>query len=475
MSNPRSPSQTSTVWLLCFCSALSLFLGFDANFWRVADQHWFENHQRDMESFVVGRIVKSRQDGIFSGGGLTGQGSFDAGPVKSIEDAGFTQVPDDTNNAPSTLAQDNQYLAYTNSLRFGSFTTYNSQIGGQGMLFGLLDKSAAFSPAEKLQAFHALTSLLSALVLTAIVLWFYLEFGLTVALFVLASAVFSQWLVVFGRNLWWSLWSFYLPIAAVMHQLGSKQERVSRKFLLLGITAFITVFIKCLITGYEYITTTLVMMTVPIIYYAVLQAWGVRKLLAGMFTAAVSSCLAVLLTFVLLCFQVAAVKGSFQDGVNHIVYSFAKRTHADPKNFTPAYAASLNSSTLRVVARYLKGTYFDANNYLHCSNKLVSLFVLKVHYAYVLLLFMIMSGWLYSLKTKCVVAEEKQKWLALLVTAWFSILAPLSWFVIFKAHSYIHVHMNYIVWQMPFILFGFAVCGAVAKILLTKPKPGSLN
>jgi hypothetical protein len=46
---------------------------------------------------------------------------------------------------------------------------------------------------------------------------------------------------------------------------------------------------------------------------------------------------------------------------------------------------------------------------------------------------------------------------------WFSLLAPLSWFVIFKAHSYIHTHMNFIVWQMPFTFFGFAACGLLVE------------
>jgi hypothetical protein len=48
-----------------------------------------------------------------------------------------------------------------------------------------------------------------------------------------------------------------------------------------------------------------------------------------------------------------------------------------------------------------------------------------------------------------------------MLSTWVSILAPLSWFIIFKAHSYIHTHMNYIVWQMPFVLFGSALCGVV--------------
>ena len=45
------------------------------------------------------------------------------------------------------------------------------------------------------------------------------------------------------------------------------------------VIVFFGIFIKCLFTGYEYITTTLVMVTVPITYYGVLKQWNLRKFL----------------------------------------------------------------------------------------------------------------------------------------------------------------------------------------------------
>ena len=65
-----------------------LFFGFFSNTWRVADQNWFATHQKDTEAHVMGRMVKSRQDGIFSAGGLNGWGtakSTDAEWIPSTE------------------------------------------------------------------------------------------------------------------------------------------------------------------------------------------------------------------------------------------------------------------------------------------------------------------------------------------------------------------------------------------------------
>ncbi len=451
MLNKRRPSNIAKILFFCLFSILLLFLGFFMNFWQVADQQWFDNHQRDMENHILGRMVKSRQDGIFSAGGLTGIGSLDTTSINFETDRPFSS----------------NYTAYLNGQQFLSYVTYNSQIGGQGMFFSILDKFITLQPVKKVSLFHAFTSLFSAITLTVIILWFYLEFGLTVSLFVLISAVFSQWLVVFGRNLWWSMWSFYLPVALIMHYLKFNRSQMNISYTMFGVIVFITVFIKCLFTGYEYITSTLVMMIVPFVYYGILNRLNIRKFLSGLFIAVFSSCLAILLSFVILCFQVASVTGNLKDGVNHIVYSFEKRTYANPHNFPPVLTPSLESNTTQVIITYLNGTFIDANKYLPFSIPFISRYLLKVHYSKLILLFLIMSGLLYFLRNRVYNENEKRKHLALIFATWFSILAPLSWFIVFKAHSYIHTHMNFIVWQMPFVFFGFAVCGLVGKILLS--------
>jgi hypothetical protein len=103
-------------------SALVLFLGFFLNFWKVANEQWFLSQNYDMESYIIGRLVKSQQNGVFSSGGLTGLGS-----------------PDFVFAEPNNNSFEFQYKAYFNNQKFGSFSPYYSQIGGQGMLFSILD------------------------------------------------------------------------------------------------------------------------------------------------------------------------------------------------------------------------------------------------------------------------------------------------------------------------------------------------
>ena len=142
------------------------------------------------------------------------------------------------------------------------------------------------------------------------------------------------------------------------------------------------------------------------------------------------------------------------DGVGHVVYSFGKRTHGEAQGFPEVYAASLEAGTIGVVITYVNGIFFDLNNYLSQTNPFVSNFLLKVRYGYLIVLFMVMSVLLF-LRSKRVMANRREQDIALIWTTWFSILAPLSWFVIFKAHSFIHTHMSFLLWQMPFTFFRF--------------------
>ena len=451
-----------------------LFFGFLFNLWHVAEQDWFDTHQRDIESLIVGRMVKSRQDGIFSAGGLTG--------------AGITTTIQQKWISPSQLNR-HQHLAYFNGLFFDEYWPYELQPGGQGIIFSLLDRLIPLSPQIKLWSFYALTALLSSIALTAIIGWCYEEFGGWVAIFAIGSAVLSQWLTVFGRNLWWSLWAFYLPMIVVMYFLKRHREPVNRQFIRFGILIFVSVFIKCFINGSEYITTTLVMMVTPCIYYAILDRWSRHQCLKWTLATICGSGVAIFLSLTLLLFQIDALKDS--PGVGHDYQSledwgddlleghdktimvrslvFGKRMHREGQSFLEVfpevYAASLEAGTIGVVTTYVNGVFFNFNNYFSQGNTFVTNFLFKIRYYYLIVFFIVMSILLFIRST----AEQRQQNIALIWTTWFSILAPLSWYIIFKAHSYIHTHMNFLLWQMPFTFFGFAVFGA-AVIAVAKSK-----
>ena len=80
-------------------------------------------------------------------------------------------------------------------------------------------------------------------------------------------------------------------------------------------------------------------------------------------------------------------------------------------------------------------------------------------YLYVIGLFVLVTSLLVKRARERRQTMQSRKEVALVVATWMSLLAPLSWYVVFKAHSVIHVHISCIVWHMPFVLLGAASCG----------------
>ena len=459
--NIRRPSKSATGLTLGILSIIFLFFDFYSNTWRVAEPSWFKKNirERECERLVLGRMAKTRQDGIFSAGGLLGLVSPDEKPRLWLD-------------SPFEFG----YAAYLKKQSIGAYTPYLSQAGGQGMFFSFLDTLIPLSPSIKLTLFHILVSLLTAIVLTLVVLWFYLEFGFLVAISVLVSMVFSQWLVVFGRNLFWSLWAFYVPMVVIMYLL--RHDRTFTKHHAIKFTSlvFIGFLFKVFFTGYEYISTTLIMMVVPLLFYCVLDKHGLRWFFRYTFLAGFASGLAIFLSMVILCLQITSVQGmsldgaypvqrGFMNGVHHLLFALERRSYAKAGIFSGEYGANF-PSLIQMLWIYLKGSFFDIPNYFNVQNPLLVKTFLKVSYLYLVLIFLVASCILRGQKFWTDPGIDGRRSKALVVSTWFSLLAPLSWFIIFKQHSAIHTHLNFIVWQMPFTIFGFALCGLVVSVFL---------
>ena len=150
---------------------------------------------------------------------------------------------------------------------------------------------------------------------------------------------------------------------------------------------------------------------------------------------------------------------------NHIVFSFFVRTYANPQEY-PEYAASLAANPIDVTASYFRGIYLDLDHYFRVPSDFITNFFLQTRYLYLVVLFAAVAALLLFFVRKSP-APARQRALALAAATGFSLLAPLSWFIIFKSHSFIHTFMNNIVWQMPFTIYGFALCGVFLQTVLS--------
>lgn len=404
-------------------------LSYTTNIFHISNVDLFHGFERQPEGLVVGRLARSAQDGVFSYGGLTGV-NFDSKKDKTTEQY-----------AMDLAAQHNLYL--TNAELPDSYQAYKSQTGGQGILFGILQKISPLSNAQNLMLFRGLNALLIAFVFCLFARWIQLSFGFVASVVSLLLILFSPWLNVFSHNLWWILWSFYLPFITLTLALGYKHKYPNQiSELKILVLLFLSVFLKCFFTGFEFITSALVAAICPIVYYFFLERRSLRQFICFSVKVSVVMLCAVLVQMALLVTQIKFLDGEFSDGINHILISFTKRS------------ATESASLLEVLKMYLQDDAFSLgflpNNF---------------HIPFGLLLVIIIAICILIFRDK----EREKK--ALAITSLFSLLGPLSWLIVFKQHSFEHPHMDYIIWYMPFLLYGFCVIGVfVSNILTTKNK-----
>ncbi|MFZ5822135.1 MAG: hypothetical protein ACOYYJ_19765 [Chloroflexota bacterium] len=437
--------------ILLFALAVPLLtLGFYRNQWHAAGKKWFYGWQKERDFWVVGRLVWSLQKGVFSDGALLGIG--------------------DGNWPPSMDVISYQFEIYESKGGFDTFWTYTSAIGFQGVLYSFFDQVTEFDPAYNLKIFRGSTALLTAAVLAGLVVWFFLEIGILAALLALAFMMISEWLALFSGSIYWQLWTFYLPLVGVAYYLHQKGKDGTPKPP--GLLVFGTVVLKGLFSGFEFVSTALVAIFVPIVYYAVLYRWNLYSLFRTSFVVAASALAGVLVNLGILFVQIAAVKGGWGEAKNTILYALEKRTFYDLQP-SVAELANQNVKITTVLWKYINGgRAINFGDIFNLSTPLLSNFS-EMRYLHIFVIFLCMSLLFVVLYNRAFSSPEKHRVLALLAATWFSVLAPLSWLAIFKLHSNIHTQLNYIVWQIPFTLYGFALCGAILQSMTIKGSTSS--
>ncbi len=426
-----------TIGVLSF---LLLFLGFYRNQWGLVGMERFSAFQRDSESLVLGRMVHARQDGLLADGALLGWGDAATPDLNSSD-------------------YDHQFDVYLAGGDFESFMVYKSQSGLQATLFSAVDSVLPFSASTNLRAFRAITSFLSALVFSALIVWLYMEFGMVTSLTVLITLLASQWVTLYGRNLFYSIWSYFLPMVFSLYYLQRESLLPQMRELPLYWALFALVLFKCLLSGYDFLLPPLGMVATAIIYYALRDGWGFSRSVRRLSWVALSTIVAVLLSFLVVAAQIGTTTGKFSDGLLHIANTIGRRSVGSIGDSTldPIYQLAQDASVMSVLDTLIhKPALVGGVQFIH----LFALFAL----ASIAVIFLMRAP-------KLAVIDRQKGW-ALLIATWISLLSPLSWVVMFKAHAYFHLHTTSIVWHMPYVVFGFALLGwALSNLVYQRETP----
>lgn len=401
-------------------------------------------YRRDIsEIYIIGRLLKSNQDGVFSAGGLLGIGDVQNWSVEN-------------------KIIKNQYEKYYNELDVDSYWTYKSHPGVQGLFYSIFDAWTDFSPATNLRIFRFAISAGLAFVLSGICYWFLIEFGWFAAISVSIFILISKWINLLGGNLFWSLWSFYLPMLILSFVLRSRDNRqkftATFRFIFI---VFILGLIKILFTGFEFITSSLVMITVPFVYYAALDAWKWKVFVRNYFYMVIGLVGSIIAGLLLLAVQISIESGNYTNAIDHVLIVLRRRTFGQGtlENGVLLLADGIKR-ILDLIWFYLDGYAFSLSARFPWIPEAAK-GLLDGRYLYIVILLIITTTVFLVVNNRAKRTLRYRKGFALIVANWYSILAPLSWLIIFREHAVDHTSLDFIVWQLPFTLYGFALVGYV--------------
>lgn len=313
---------------------------------------------------------------------------------------------------------------------------YYSQYGLQGKVYRLFSRLYSGDAVALLRIVAACA--LSA-VLSAIVYGIYKKYNFLMAACFYLVFLLSPWVVCFARNLYWIPFTWFLPML-----IGLFCPLDNKRFIFYML-AFIAILVKSL-CGYEYLSTILIgMVLFPLADWVAEKNKEKKwKITQNIFFLGIC---AILAFFVALVMHAGLRgNGNVLEGLGHIWNEdVLRRTHGAYENFaaTDNDAHSLQASIWDTLCLYLRFPTqiivgLDGNMFLILIGLALAIVLKK------------------ELKNT---AGSKQAY----ALFFFALAGTLSWFVLAKAHSYRHPHMNFVLWYFGFVQMSIYLIAAFVK------------
>lgn len=435
------------VFLFCLVTFILFVVSYSTNVFKITDDN-YKGFDRADEGNVLGRMVLSREKGILHKGGVTGQYSN----YKYPDSIKYSANPPLILSDPTVYPLSQLYDDYLNDrpIYDGSFGAYKIQPGGQAMMYSVLQEILPFSGKINLNIFRLITIGLTSLIFALFLGWIYRNYQFSVALIAFLFLLLSPVLFRFVFNLWWALWSFFIPFITMLLILERRERHNIPKFdFKLLMILFVCVFIKFFFTGGEFISSALVSATVPIIYYLLLET---RMSAIAKWTYFFKSCIAaligVLMGLLLLLIQLRDSFGNWGEAFHHIVFSYTKHNTGTPN-------MEVSKMTFGETLKFYFTTDMFYTPYFSS---------LRFSFGTFTIITLVLCFLLYFFQTRFTIANTK-KYRSLVISSLISLIGPYSWYIFFPAHAAINTAFDSIVWYMPFLLFAFVVWGIFIKEL----------
>lgn len=301
---------------------------------------------------------------------------------------------------------------------------YSSQLGLQGYVFSFLYNKIHMP-------FWMMKLICCTILAVTIMLISYMifkKYGKLMGSIFYITFLLSPWVVAFAKNLYWVEFTWFLPVLfGLILSANYKKKKIWVPCI------FIAVLIKCL-CGYEYISTIMLgTIAVFIVDFFTTKEKEQRK---EIFKTTIIVGVACLSAFIIALCTHATLRGegNILQGVESIYKNdILRRTIivSDKEAFPEIYQDSLNASVKETVAKYFN---WDSNVITGIDGKYFRLIFVST-----------LAIIVYD------ILKKRENCYRNMIMFLVFLATTLSWIILGKSHSYIHTHINFVLWYFGFV------------------------
>ena len=317
---------------------------------------------------------------------------------------------------------------------------YPSSLGFQGMLSGIIYKyftSKTDSDIRRIENCRKILLGITIALLFILLTWIHHEFGLLTAIISYGALLYSPWLVLLSRDFYWFPGSLLLPFCVCVAVFWNRNE-LSWKQIVVSCSCLYAAMLIRFACGFEFLSCVCISTLVPITYYALKYSWSWLRYGIHIFTVAAIGLFAFATAVILNIIQNMYIfKISFSNAFSSFLINMMYRTTIGNQAVPEQNFISLLSSLNEVFH-----TYFFTGTPVVFNLRFISV---AFFFCFSFLTFLVV----YLRRNGRLIDSENRKIFALFTAGFIAFLAPVSWLLLAKGHSYDHPFIVFYIFSLP--------------------------
>ena len=358
---------------------------------------WYSSWQVDSDQLLYGRLFENFQSGVFS-------------------QMGQLWIPSKS--------------AY-----------YESQFGFGGWALSLIPFTFGLQGLSGIKLMYGIVSCMSALLMT----FFTVQIKNRVskgATLLFMFVMLQPYAVGTLHSIYMMFWLKAIPAIALIYIFQKKRETTARVFLILVVCS-----IPGFLSGYEYLTLYVSLQWSVIAFFAIRDSWNTKRILNNSIVLLGASFVTLAISLLVHLSQLALIHGGFKKGLDYMIWDLTVRLGVTDMNVDPVFLDSLQAQPLSLLYTYLKLPVLMAP----LEIDIVSGFTVLTLILVASLAILYISKNTFNLKRE----NGNQPILNGLAGAWIvGLIGPLTWYLLARPHSFIHIWINNFMWFFPTIPLG---------------------